>query len=47
MVAIIYWSASIAMSFPPGAITVVPSLKQIIVRDAVVPTFNASDVSEP
>lgn len=45
MVAITYWSASIAMSFPPGAITVVPSLQEIIVLNADVPTFNASDVS--
>jgi hypothetical protein len=45
MVAIIYWSASIAMSFPPGAITVVSSLRKVPVMNADVPTFNASDVS--
>lgn len=45
MVAIIYWFASIAMSFPPGAITVVSSLQEVHVLNADVPTFNASDVS--
>lgn len=45
MIAVIYWSVSIAMSFPPGALTVVSSLKEILVLNAEVPTFNASDVS--
>lgn len=45
MIAIIYWSVSIAMSFPPGALTVVSSLQEILVLNAEVPTFNASDVS--
>ncbi|CAI7669614.1 unnamed protein product [Penicillium crustosum] len=34
------------MSFPPGAITVVPSLQEIIVLNADVPTFNASDFGD-
>lgn len=33
------------MGFPPGAITVVSSLQEILVLNADVPTFNASDVS--
>ncbi|CAG8947949.1 unnamed protein product [Penicillium salamii] len=47
MVAIIYWFASIAMSFPPGAITVVSSLQEVHVLNADVPTFNASDKNPP
>lgn len=43
--AVIIYGSTIAPSFPPGALTVAQSAQVHVVQDAVVPTFNASDVS--
>ncbi|CAI7615544.1 unnamed protein product [Penicillium manginii] len=40
---IILWSIPIAMSFPPGSLTVISSRHEEILKDVVVPTFNATD----
>jgi hypothetical protein len=41
------WSIPIAMSFPPGSLTVISSRHEEILKDVVVPTFNATDVCAP
>ncbi|GES61857.1 hypothetical protein ATEIFO6365_0011037400 [Aspergillus terreus] len=42
--AVVIYGSTIAPSFPPGALTVAQSAQAHVVQDAVVPTFNASDV---
>ncbi|KAL5364351.1 hypothetical protein BJX96DRAFT_187700 [Aspergillus floccosus] len=42
--AVVIYGSTIAPSFPPGALTVSQSAQVQFVQDAVVPTFNASDV---
>lgn len=46
LITALLWSIPVAVSFPPGALTIVPSSRSNIVTDALVPTFNASDVSQ-
>jgi beta-lactamase regulating signal transducer with metallopeptidase domain len=45
LISILIWAIPIAVSFPPGAITVVPEIHPSLVSNGKVPTFAASDVS--
>lgn len=45
VVASLLWTVPVAVSFPPGAITVIKS-EQNFYRSAFVPTFDPSDVSK-
>ncbi|CZR62770.1 uncharacterized protein PAC_12667 [Phialocephala subalpina] len=44
LITALLWSIPVAVSFPPGALTIIPSSHSNIVTEALVPTFNASDV---
>jgi len=44
--ACLLWSTSIAISFPPGALTIDASTRTFVAEETRVPTFNASDVSQ-